>query len=1233
MVGWWSGRELRSLLERHGDVLAGVWPAFRDGTVPPLSTADQLRGLAQLLQVAGRSAGAQGGGHEVPPETAVIILAIARGHAMNPALTPAPLRPLVDPAARLDAEDVNSTARLAIRFTDLAEDEGTPHHLRRWCVDAALLSGARCLSGSAADDPRRSAMHTVVSGVAELRFKDTADPADEEAAIVHARAAYDLRTPAEPAADRAAGLARLLADRCARLRDASDMAGVPALVRAALAELAPRSAQWLAHAMTAAGAFITATVHEKKNVELLDEALELQRAIFRHPDFAAHRADTEPIFAGLLAQRFARRRDPYILDEAIEVYERMYAAEPQRHAADLGRHLQYRYQLCGDTTDRRRGLDLMGEGLAAPHTRHEAVSSYGTAAMHEYRESGHQEVIVRALAAVTPLAAPGGPHADASPVLRALCMLHLAHAENEPEPDFGPAEEAARRAVALARSTSERALGRAVLATVLVHRYRFGYDLAVLDEAVARCREGFEEMSQDPDSEELLTLRGSLLMALAERHTRTGHGAALREAIEVAEQTVADMPRFEAETPVILGNVATLLVAYARQTEEWAELDRAQRLMERALARTAPGHHGRHHLVSALGSVLLARFNLPDAGIEAAENAVRHYETALEDPPADPLRRAGLYGNLSHALRERHRLGGDREDLDIALAAARKCVRLVPRGHPLRGGGLGAVSWVLMDIARADGSHDAIREQALAVNAELAADPAQPPAYSVAASVRLAGVAHAVGDEEQALAALRTAIGKLPLVVWRGVDRSDQERVLSDEELGSLAAKVAVAAGKPRDALELLEAGRGVLAAQALELRTDAEDLAAAAPELAARFSEVRGELERAADDLSASGADRRHRLAREWQETLDAIRARDGFRDFLRPPAAGQLLSAGARGPVVVVTVAKEGTGHALLLDGADVRVCPLPGLTHAEARERGELLFQAVAAAGRSGLARAFAEQSVGDLLEWLWSTVAEPVLDALDITGPPPPGQEPPRLWWCPSGPLTFLPLHAAGAVPDRVVSSYTPSLTALLRARDRAVPVDREPLIVAVPETPGQAPLPGALREAELAHRTVGGTLLSGDAAHADAVRAALAGHSWVHFACHGVQDPEQPSEGRLLLPGGTLSVRDVTRLRLPAAEFAYLSACETALGGTRLPDEALHLAGSLQLAGFSQVIGTLWRADDDTSAEIAEGVYGELAAAGPGAPPAALALHHAVRRLRVRCPERPLTWAAHVHSGA
>ncbi|WP_329340102.1 CHAT domain-containing protein [Streptomyces sp. NBC_00663] len=1240
MVGWWSGRELRALLERHEKQLGAVWPALRDAGVPPAPTPDQLLGLAELLRTAGKSGGDRGAKIDSTPETAVIILSLALIHRLQPALTPLPLRVLVDPAVRLDADDVNSAGRLTARFAELARDEHTPQHLRRWCADAALLCGARCLSGSAPDDPRLGGLHRVVSGAAEQRFAHTGDVADEDTALAHARASYDHRAPGSSGAEEATRLAQLLGQRCSRLRDASPMGDVPDLVRAALAATDPASPHWLAYAATATGAYVTATAHERRSVELLDAALELQRAIRKHPHYGIIRDQMEPTCAGLLAQRFARRRDREILQEALEIYETLYAAQPRRYAADLGRHLQYRYQMRGDTADRRRALDLMGQGLAGPDPSHEAVSSYSAAAVHEFQETGDEAVIERALAVVTPLTAPGGVHAETAPAHRALCRLYLIRADSETAFDHVPAEAAARRALSLARSATDRALALGMLAAVLVYRYRFGRDLAVLDEAIALSREGLDELPDEPGSEQLISIKGSLIMGLSERHTRTGHLAALREAVTVAEELAVNIPQFEAETPVILGNVATLLVTYARQKADrggtgGAELDRAQRLVERALAGIDPGHNGRHHLVSALGGVLLARFQQPGAGLDDAETAVRHYETALADPPADPLNRAQLYGNLGHALRERHRHSGDREDLDIALAAARKCVRLVPAGHPLHGAGLAAVSWVLRDIAGADGGYDAISDQALTVNAELAADPAMPPAHSVAASVRLAEVAHEVGDEERALGALRTAIDTLPLVVWRGGDRDDHERALSETELGSFAATVALAAGKPYDALELLEAGRGLLAAQALELRTDTDDLAAAHPELADRFGEMRRQLEHATatDDLSASGADRRHRLAREWQETLADIRTRPGFADFLRPPRAGRLLSAGAHGPVVVVTVGRRGTGHALLLDDTGLNVCPLPGLTHQEARERSELLFQAVAAAGRSGLARAFAEQSVADLLDWLWTTIAEPVLDTLGITGPPPPGEEPPRLWWCPSGPLTFLPLHAAGAVPDRVVSSYTPSLAALLRARGRSSPADRDPLIVAVPELDGQAPLPGALREAELAHRVAGGVLWRGEEVRAEAVRNALHAHPWVHFACHGVQDPERPSQGRLLLPDGALSVLDVTRLHLPAAEFAYLSACETAVGGARLPDEALHLAGSLQLAGFSQVIGTLWRVDDDSSAEIAAQVYGRLSTAGPGAPPAARALWHAVRQVRERWPQQPLSWAAHAHSGA
>jgi hypothetical protein len=55
----------------------------------------------------------------------------------------------------------------------------------------------------------------------------------------------------------------------------------------------------------------------------------------------------------------------------------------------------------------------------------------------------------------------------------------------------------------------------------------------------------------------------------------------------------------------------------------------------------------------------------------------------------------------------------------------------------------------------------------------------------------------------------------------------------------------------------------------------------------------------------------------------------------------------------------------------------------------------------------------------------------------------GTSRPRLWWLPTGPLTFLPLHAAGVytgkeadcLSDYAVSSYVPTLSALAEARSR------------------------------------------------------------------------------------------------------------------------------------------------------------------------------------------------------
>jgi CHAT domain-containing protein len=88
-------------------------------------------------------------------------------------------------------------------------------------------------------------------------------------------------------------------------------------------------------------------------------------------------------------------------------------------------------------------------------------------------------------------------------------------------------------------------------------------------------------------------------------------------------------------------------------------------------------------------------------------------------------------------------------------------------------------------------------------------------------------------------------------------------------------------------------------------------------------------------------------------------------------------------------------------------------------------------------------------------------------------------------------------------------------------------------------------------------------------------------SIVHFACHGVQDSQNPLHSGLLLSDGRLKVSELMRAdnRVESQEkmmrLAFLSACETAKGDEELPDEAMHLAATLMFAGFSGVVATMW----------------------------------------------------------
>lgn len=96
----------------------------------------------------------------------------------------------------------------------------------------------------------------------------------------------------------------------------------------------------------------------------------------------------------------------------------------------------------------------------------------------------------------------------------------------------------------------------------------------------------------------------------------------------------------------------------------------------------------------------------------------------------------------------------------------------------------------------------------------------------------------------------------------------------------------------------------------------------------------------------------------------------------------------------------------------------------------------------------------------------------------------------------------------------------------------------------------------------------------------------------------------------------------------------MSACSTAQTSPGLVDEALHITSAFYMAGFPQVIGTLWPVNDMIAAEVVRGFYASYLPAGTGQPAgsAAYALHEAVGRVADRYRGDPLLWAAFVHVG-
>jgi tetratricopeptide (TPR) repeat protein len=635
--------------------------------------------------------------------------------------------------------------------------------------------------------------------------------------------------------------------------------------------------------------------------------------------------------------------------------------------------------------------------------------------------------------------------------------------------------------------------------------------------------------------------------------------------------------------------------------------------------------------------------------------------------PAD-RRRGALQADLALCLTDLFEADRDTDALLEAVALLREAACQARQDAPVRAKNKMLYGQALLTAAEVSADAYVMREAGHEL-ATVAADPAAGAMIQVMAGRDLIRANRLVGDHDAAFTAAEHAVELLPRLVPQQLRRRDREhRLGSIVGIGAEAAAAALDAGRPERAVELLEQARGVLLGEAMARRSDLARLSALDPGLAREFQVLRNQLAghdtpvpgapgwpgKATHGIAAAQAASRREADAQWEPLLARIRAI--YPEFLAMPDISVLAQQAVDGAIVMVTSTTDRTDALIVTPNSRRPVRPVKLAEDTDTKARGHI--DAVLHAFSSVRIGAL-DAAVTAMLGWAWDAIAAPVLWTLHKQGllAPAAGQRWPRLWWCPVGALAQIPLHAAGhyadpgrreSVLDWAVSSYAPTIRSLAyapRSAESSAAGSKESLIVAVPEVPrrpGEEPvpdLPCAENEARRLSEVIpGARVLRGELATVKNVTDKLDLFPVAHFACHCVVDFRDPGKSALVLYDGKergLTVAEISRLQLANGRLAYLSACQTTSTALAFSDEALHVTGAFLLAGYRDVIGTLWPVLDDASADIAEQVYRSLTGNGDHPPHthlSAAALHEAIRTRSESDPGHPSRWAPHIHVG-
>ncbi|KAG1887597.1 CHAT domain-containing protein [Suillus subluteus] len=670
----------------------------------------------------------------------------------------------------------------------------------------------------------------------------------------------------------------------------------------------------------------------------------------------------------------------------------------------------------------------------------------------------------------------------------------------------------------------------------------------------------------------------------------------LDTSIQLGREAMSLCPEGHSHRDDYLNNLAVSLVFCFDHQGKPNDFDEAIPLHEEALRLRPVGHKYRHASLNNLGAALITCFN-KCSDTDDITRAVGLYREALTlRPPGHPGRDIML-NNLALVLQTRYDELYVSEDLDKAIDRYRESLWLTRLDDPERHVNLFNLSSALCSRFTYTQENEDVEEAITLCQESLGAHLTQgfPQRIIKARSWTVAAEQHGHGS---ALEAYSTFFRLLDAhLATRSSTTSRREAAAAFHDISRLpvdAASCATRHANIRQAVELVEQGRGQQWSLASRLRTPAEELELANPKLAHNYLELSKLISNAAQSSATitdtAAADRAateyRRLTRQWEAAVAEIRDLRAFSRFLLPPSYEDLQAAARQGPVIILIASQYSCSAIIVSTSGDPHHVPLPSVTLTDLTNLKDP-------------SRMNPTESRTDLIvlsRIIWDEIMLPIVNVLEHVLKL---KRRSRIWLCPTAAFTSIPLHAANpfqtkadrskesCLEDLYICSYTPTLSALLMKK--RVP----PSFVAIgqgqPGTGKGKALLAVDSELELVHKlvpaTANRTTISGDAATRAGALEALQQNTWVHLACHGKQDRTQPYDSHFVMRDAHLTLLDIMERDIPHAEFAFLSACHTAVGDEETPDEVIHLAAGLQFSEFKSVIDTLWEVDDALSRGI------------------------------------------------